>query len=133
HPNLSTYKADDHEEENKKNKKKKQMMKRSILIRECTHLLTINSLMMKQIKKAICRLHCFRDGRNVHRWRHVIPQIILILDIFFNSILPLFFGERAEAELSELIEFPTVVPRFVIMKDLYQKPFLYPMMGDMFD
>ncbi|GJS04619.1 hypothetical protein Tco_0321127 [Tanacetum coccineum] len=29
-----------------------------------------------------------------------------------------------EAELSELIEFPTVILRYVVVKDLYQKPFL---------
>ncbi|GJR10825.1 hypothetical protein Tco_0793477 [Tanacetum coccineum] len=45
-------------------------------------------------------------------------EIVLVLDIFFNSIPPLTFGERAEAELSELIEFPTVVPRYVIVRDL---------------
>ncbi|GJX38553.1 hypothetical protein Tco_0251856 [Tanacetum coccineum] len=60
-------------------------------------------------------------------------KIILVLDIIFNLIPPLIFGERAEAELSELIEFPTVVPGYVIVKDLYQKPFMYPMMGDLFD
>nr|GEX77134.1 RNA-directed DNA polymerase, eukaryota, reverse transcriptase zinc-binding domain protein [Tanacetum cinerariifolium] len=31
------------------------------------------------------------------------------LDVFFNSIPPLLFGERVEAELSELIEFHTVL------------------------
>ncbi|GJV48781.1 hypothetical protein Tco_1438993 [Tanacetum coccineum] len=51
--------------------------------------------------------------------------------ILFDSTL--FFGERAEAEMSELIKFHTVVKRYVIVKDLYQKPFLYPMIGDMFD
>ncbi|GJR80716.1 putative ribonuclease H-like domain-containing protein [Tanacetum coccineum] len=45
----------------------------------------------------------------------------------------IFFGKRVEAELSKLIEFPTVVQRYVIVKDLYQKPFLYPMMGHLFD
>ncbi|GJX25395.1 hypothetical protein Tco_0231691 [Tanacetum coccineum] len=35
----------------------------------------------------------------------VIPQIVLVLDIFFNSVPPLLFGERVEAELSELIKF----------------------------
>ncbi|GJU00974.1 hypothetical protein Tco_1111312 [Tanacetum coccineum] len=38
-----------------------------------------------------------------------------------------------ETELSELIEFHTVVQRYTIVKDLYQKPFLYSMMGDLFD
>ncbi|GKA74720.1 hypothetical protein Tco_0781022 [Tanacetum coccineum] len=38
-----------------------------------------------------------------------------------------------KTELSELIEFHTVVPRYIIVKDLYKKPFLYSMMGDLFD
>ncbi|GJR09383.1 hypothetical protein Tco_0792035 [Tanacetum coccineum] len=46
---------------------------------------------------------------------------------------PLLFDERVEAELSELIEFHTVVRRYVIVQDFYQKPVLYPMMGDLFD
>ncbi|GJS63681.1 hypothetical protein Tco_0678245 [Tanacetum coccineum] len=48
----------------------------------------------------------------------------LVLDIFFNLIPPLFFGEKVEAELSKLVEFPTVVLGYVIVKYLYQKPFL---------
>ncbi|GKA76944.1 hypothetical protein Tco_0783405 [Tanacetum coccineum] len=42
---------------------------------------------------------------------------------------PLFFGERAKAELSELVEFPMVVLGYVIVKDLYQKPFLDDVLG----
>ncbi|GJW89955.1 hypothetical protein Tco_0167508 [Tanacetum coccineum] len=41
-------------------------------------------------------------------------EIVLVLDIFFNSIPPLLFGERVEAEFSELIEFPTVILRYVV-------------------
>ncbi|GKB50151.1 hypothetical protein Tco_0900904 [Tanacetum coccineum] len=40
---------------------------------------------------------------------------------------------RVEAELCELIELHTMVQEYVIVKDLYQKTFLYPMMGDLFD
>ncbi|GKG58110.1 hypothetical protein Tco_0589721, partial [Tanacetum coccineum] len=42
---------------------------------------------------------------------------------------PFFLGERVEAELSKLVEFPMVVLGYVIMKDLHQKSFLYSMMG----
>nr|GEV14598.1 ribonuclease H-like domain-containing protein [Tanacetum cinerariifolium] len=63
----------------------------------------------------------------------VILQIILVLGVFFNSVPPFLFGEGVEAELSELIEFHMMVRRYVIVKDLYQKPFLYPMMEDLFD
>ncbi|GJW77140.1 hypothetical protein Tco_0138822 [Tanacetum coccineum] len=63
----------------------------------------------------------------------VMAKIILVLDIFFNSNPPFFFGERVEAELSELVEFPTVILGYVIMKDLHQKPFLCSIMGDLVD
>ncbi|GJZ89985.1 hypothetical protein Tco_0661912 [Tanacetum coccineum] len=63
-------------------------------------------------------------------WRQYL-EIILVLDVFFNSNPPFFFGERVEAELSELIEFPTIVLGYVIMKDLYKKPFMYSMIGDL--
>ncbi|GJY95539.1 copia protein [Tanacetum coccineum] len=46
----------------------------------------------------------------------VVPQIVLVLDVFFNSVPPLLFDERVEAELSELIEFHTVVRRYIIVK-----------------
>ncbi|GJX37166.1 integrase, catalytic region, zinc finger, CCHC-type containing protein [Tanacetum coccineum] len=48
--------------------------------------------------------------------------------LLFDSTL--FFGERAEAEMSELIKFHTVVKRYVIVKDLYQKPFLITSLRD---
>ncbi|GJZ07257.1 hypothetical protein Tco_0541050 [Tanacetum coccineum] len=41
--------------------------------------------------------------------------------------------KRAETELGELIELPAVDLRYVVMKDLNQKPFLYPMMRHLFD
>ncbi|GKD73024.1 hypothetical protein Tco_1331306 [Tanacetum coccineum] len=69
------------------------------------------------------RIWCFK----------VVPQIVLVLDVFFNLVPPLLFDERVEAELRKLIEFHTVVQRYIIVKDLYQNPFLYPMMGDLFD
>ncbi|GKE98756.1 hypothetical protein Tco_0022107, partial [Tanacetum coccineum] len=58
---------------------------------------------------------------------------VTVLDVLFYSIPPLFIGERVETELGELIAFHTVIQRYVIVKDLYQKPFLYSMMGDQFD
>ncbi|GJT56224.1 hypothetical protein Tco_0991278 [Tanacetum coccineum] len=42
-------------------------------------------------------------------------EIILVLDIFFNSNPPFFFGERVEAELSELVEFPTIVLGYALL------------------
>ncbi|GKB52602.1 hypothetical protein Tco_0903355 [Tanacetum coccineum] len=54
-------------------------------------------------------------------------------DVFFYLIPPLFFSERVETELSKLIEFHTAVQGYIVVKDLYQKPFLYSMMGDLFD
>ncbi|GJZ46277.1 hypothetical protein Tco_0593873 [Tanacetum coccineum] len=60
-----------------------------------------------------------------------IPHIVLVLDVFFYSIPSFFFSERAEAEMGEFVEFHMVVPRYVIVKDLYQKPFLYSMMGNL--
>ncbi|GJS78378.1 ribonuclease H-like domain-containing protein [Tanacetum coccineum] len=41
--------------------------------------------------------------------------------------------ERVETGLSKLIEFHTAVQRYIVVKDLHQKPFLYSMMGDLFD
>ncbi|GKG54317.1 hypothetical protein Tco_0557840, partial [Tanacetum coccineum] len=41
--------------------------------------------------------------------------------------------KRAEAELGELIELPAVNSRYVVVKDLNQKPLLYPMMRNLFD
>nr|GEU68402.1 integrase, catalytic region, zinc finger, CCHC-type, peptidase aspartic, catalytic [Tanacetum cinerariifolium] len=38
------------------------------------------------------------------------------------SLIP--FGKRAKTELGELIELPTVDPRYVVVKDLNQKPFV---------
>ncbi|GJW21221.1 hypothetical protein Tco_0031843 [Tanacetum coccineum] len=63
----------------------------------------------------------------------VMAKIVLVLDVFFNSVPPLLFGERVEVELSELIELHTVVRGYVIVKELYKKPFLYPVIGDLFD
>ncbi|GKF47706.1 hypothetical protein Tco_0137508 [Tanacetum coccineum] len=42
-------------------------------------------------------------------------------------------NKRSEAELGELIELPAVNLRYVVVKDLNQKPFLYPMMRYLFD
>ncbi|GKC18330.1 hypothetical protein Tco_1020480 [Tanacetum coccineum] len=90
---------------------------------------------------------CNRVGKGGSRV--LIPDLVVIAKVgvsgsdcgedlreFFMHLLitpPLFFGERVEIELSELIEFHTVIQRYVIVKDLYQKPFLYSMMGDLFD
>nr|GEX55631.1 hypothetical protein [Tanacetum cinerariifolium] len=47
------------------------------------------------------------------------------------SLISLSCGETVEMELSGLIEFHTVIQRYVIVKDLYQKQFLYSMIGDL--
>nr|GEW58990.1 hypothetical protein [Tanacetum cinerariifolium] len=60
-------------------------------------------------------------------------KIVLVLDVFFYSVLTFLFNKRAETRVSELIEFYVVVLRYVIVKDLYQEPFLYSMMGDLLD
>ncbi|GJR57019.1 hypothetical protein Tco_1499181 [Tanacetum coccineum] len=46
----------------------------------------------------------------------------------WTSMSPIPFVKRVDAELGELIELHAVDPRYVVMKDLNQKPFLYPMM-----
>ncbi|GJT54891.1 hypothetical protein Tco_0989945 [Tanacetum coccineum] len=59
-------------------------------------------------------------------WRVVIrpKDLILVLDVFFYLIPSFFFSKRAEAELGELIELHANNPRYVVMKDLNQKPFM---------
>ncbi|GJS23145.1 hypothetical protein Tco_0451777 [Tanacetum coccineum] len=55
---------------------------------------------------------------------YLLGQIVCI-EYSLIGISTIFFGEvELHAELSELIEFPTVILRYVVMKDLYQKPFL---------
>ncbi|GJS24645.1 hypothetical protein Tco_0453277 [Tanacetum coccineum] len=63
---------------------------------------------------------------------------VLILDLVViekvsasGSGVSLF--KRAEAELGELIDLPGVDPRYVVVKDLNHKPFLYPIMRHLFD
>nr|GFB36598.1 hypothetical protein [Tanacetum cinerariifolium] len=70
HPNLSTYKAYD----KKQKKKKKLMMMKYLLIRECIHRLTINSLMKKKIKKAMTRLR--KVKRNKMKKRNLVQHQI---------------------------------------------------------
>ncbi|GKA15050.1 hypothetical protein Tco_0694797 [Tanacetum coccineum] len=59
--------------------------------------------------------------------------IILILDVFFNSAPVFFFGERTKTKVSELVQFPMVFLSNVIVNDLYENPFLYSMVRDLFD
>ncbi|GKD29341.1 hypothetical protein Tco_1240119, partial [Tanacetum coccineum] len=54
----------------------------------------------------------------------IANQIVLVLDVFSYSIPSVFFSKRAKAELGELFELHAVNPRYVVVKDLNQKPFL---------
>nr|GEX00588.1 hypothetical protein [Tanacetum cinerariifolium] len=47
----------------------------------------------------------------------------LIIDRIWGNCSCNSLRERVEAKLSELIEFPTVILRYVVVKDLYQKSF----------
>nr|GEU71728.1 hypothetical protein [Tanacetum cinerariifolium] len=82
------------------------------------------------------------DGARKSGSRVLIPDLVVMAKVGALGVLLLLIVERiwehcshnslcegAEAELGELIELLAVDPRYVIVKDLNQKPFMYPMVS----
>ncbi|GJU20066.1 hypothetical protein Tco_1153408 [Tanacetum coccineum] len=91
-------------------------------------------VVMTKFDASDLRVHCLLTWRREVHGVMIVPKDHHVLETYsFYSIPSFFFSKRAEAELGELIELPAVNLRYVVVKDLNQKPFLYPMMRYLFD